>query len=237
LDAFFRAPHGADRPAAAAAAIKEIGAVGLEAADEGAARHLQPLQHRSAVGVDPADLALVAFPGPVPQLAIDPGDAGDEAVGFDGAPDGARRRIDLVNLAIAVLAYPEAALGPGEAGVAPVAGRGDGRHHVAAGRIDLVDASLGDLVQVGAIERGAGVAGHLQRARGLAAAGIEGDQGGAGGGPDVVAVVGDAGHLVGAGEGAVLAHDFGGARRCLGFLFACIAVHCLVPCGVLWKSP
>ena len=37
-------------------------------------------------------LALVAFPGAVPQLAVDPGHAGDEAVRLDGAHDRAGRR-------------------------------------------------------------------------------------------------------------------------------------------------
>ena len=142
--------------------------------------------------VDAADVALVAFPGAVPQLAVDPGHAGDEAVGLDGAQDGAGLGIDLVDLAIAVLPHPQAALGPGEARVAAVAGRRDRRHHVAGGGIDLVDARFGDLVEVRAVEGGAGVAGAVERARELAALGIEGDQLGAGGGPDAAAVVGDA---------------------------------------------
>ncbi len=73
-----------------------------------------------------------------------------------------------------------------------MAGRRDRRHHVAGGGIDLVDARLGDLVEVRAVEGGAGVAGAVERARELAARGIEGDQPGAGGGPDAAAVVGDA---------------------------------------------
>ncbi len=159
----------------AAAAIEEVGAVGLEPADAGAARHLEPLEHGAALRVDAADLALVAFPGAVPQLAVDPGHAGDEAVGLDGANDRAGLGIDLVDLAIAVLPDPQAALGPGEPRVAAVAGRRDRRHHVAGGGIDLVDARLGDLIEVLAVEGGAGVAGALERARGLAARGIEGD--------------------------------------------------------------
>ena len=121
----FRTAHGADLAARAAAAIEEVGAVGLEAADAGAARHLQPLEHGAALRVDAADVALVAFPGAVPQLAVDPGHAGDEAVGLDGAQDGAGLGIDLVDLAIAVLPDPQAALGPGEARVA-AAGRAPG---------------------------------------------------------------------------------------------------------------
>src|SRR5688500_5601721 len=109
-----RSAHGADLSARAAAAVEAVGAVGLEPADAGAARHLQPLEHRAALRVDPAQIALVALPGAVPQLAVDPGHAGDEAVGLDGAQDRVGLGIDLVDLAIAVLPDPQAALGPGE---------------------------------------------------------------------------------------------------------------------------
>ena len=126
-------------------------------------------------GIDAADVALVALPRAVPQLAVDPGDAGDETVRLDRAKDGAGLGIDLVDLAIAVLADPQAALGPGEARVAAVAGRRDRRYDVARGRIDLVDARLCDLVEVLAVECGAGVASAIERARELAALGIERD--------------------------------------------------------------
>jgi hypothetical protein len=124
-----------------------------------------------------------------------------------------RLRIDLVDLAIAVLPDPEAALGPGQAGVAAFAGRGDRCQDVAGGRIDLVDAGLGDLVEVGAVERGAGVAGALERAGDLAAGGVESEQFRAGRGPHAAAVVRDAMDGRGAGEWAVLPHDLGGTRR------------------------
>ncbi len=44
----------------------------------------------------------------------------------------------------------------------PLAGRGNRGHHAAGGGIDLVDARLGDLVEVLAVERGAGVAGAVE---------------------------------------------------------------------------
>ena len=97
-------------------------------------------------------LALVTFPGGVPELAIDPGDTGDEAVGLDGAKDGACLRIDLVDLAVPVLSDPERSFGPGEAGVTAAARRGNSCEHLAGCRIDLLDAILGDLEQVLAIE-------------------------------------------------------------------------------------
>src|SRR5262245_35462488 len=82
-----RTSHGADLAARAAAAVKKILAVGFETADADAARHREPLEHYTALRVDPAQLAFVAFPGAVPQLAVDPRHAGDESVGFDGAQD------------------------------------------------------------------------------------------------------------------------------------------------------
>src|SRR5204863_3098483 len=171
--------HGADLAAFAAARIEEVGAVGLEPAHAGPRGHLESIEHGAAVGIDAADLAVVAFPRAVPQLAVDPRHAGDEAVRFDRAQHRAGRGVDAVDLAIAVLADPEAPLGPGEAGVAAAAGRGNRGDDVAAGRIDLVDARLDDLPEVLAVERGAGVAGARQRALHLAARRIERDQPGA----------------------------------------------------------
>ena len=40
------------------------------------------LENLARLGIDAADIAAVAVPGGVPQLAVDPGDAGDEAVGI-----------------------------------------------------------------------------------------------------------------------------------------------------------
>src|SRR5881397_2182392 len=81
--------------------------------------------------------------------------------------------------------------------------------------------------------------GQVERTRDLAALGIEGDQLGSGGGPDAAAVVGDAVDAVGAGEGAILTHDLGRARRCLRFRLAYPASgagHHLAPCGALRNS-
>jgi len=49
------------------------------------------------VRIDAPQFALVGFPGAVPEVAVDPGDAGDEVVGLDGAQDPASLRIDLVD--------------------------------------------------------------------------------------------------------------------------------------------
>src|SRR5262245_57463756 len=103
-----RAPDGADLAAASSAGVEKVGAIGLQPADPDASRHLQPLEHRTTVRVDAADLAFVGLPRRMPELAIDPGNTGDEAVRLDGAPDGARLGVDLVDLALAVLPHPQA---------------------------------------------------------------------------------------------------------------------------------
>src|SRR5215212_1074073 len=54
--------HGADLAARAAAAIEQVRAVRLEAADAGAGRHLEALEHGAVGRVDATDLADVALP-------------------------------------------------------------------------------------------------------------------------------------------------------------------------------
>jgi PAS domain S-box-containing protein len=83
LRAFRRSAHGAHFAGRPAAEVEEVRAVALEAADVRARRHRQSLEHRTALRVHAAQLALVALPGAMPQLAIDEAHAGDEAVRFD----------------------------------------------------------------------------------------------------------------------------------------------------------
>src|SRR5262245_47037162 len=142
----FRASHRADLSARSAAAIKKIRPVRLEPADRGAVRHLQPFEYGAALRVDSSDVALVCLPGPVPELAVDPRHAGDEAVRLDGAHDRAGCGIDLVDFAIAVLPDPQTAFCPGESGITPVARRRNRRYYIAGRGIDLVDARFGDLI-------------------------------------------------------------------------------------------
>ena len=145
----------------------------------------------------------------MPELAVDPGDAGDEAVGLDGAEDRAGLGIDLMDLAVAVLPDPECPFGPGQPGVAAAAGRGNGGEHAAGRRIDLLDAILGDLKQMRAVERRPGMRGHIDRAQDLPARRIERVELVAGGEPDALAVEGHAMHAVDARKGAIFTDDFG----------------------------
>ncbi len=179
------AADGSHLPTASAAAEEAIAAIGLEARHADSGRHLEPLQNLSRSRVDPPQLALVAFPGAVPELAVDPGDPGDEAVGLDRAKDRPGLGIDLMDLPLPVLPHPERPFGPGEARVAAAAGRRDRGEHAAGLRIDLLDAILGDLEQVLAVEGGSGMRGDIDRAQRLPARRIEGVQPVAGGEPDM----------------------------------------------------
>ena len=97
----------------------------------------------------------------MPELAVDPCHAGDEAVGLDRAENRAGIGIDLVDLPVAIVPDPERPLGPREPRVAAVARRGNRREHAPGRGIDLLDAILRNLKQVPAIERGAGMRGDV----------------------------------------------------------------------------
>src|SRR6185436_4623180 len=121
----FGLTHGAHFSAAGATAIKNAGAISLEAADGDAGRHFKALEDFARLGGNVADFALLRFEGGMPEFAVDPGDAGDEPVRFDRAQDSAGVGVDLMDLACAVLTDPEGAFGPGESRVAAVSGGRD----------------------------------------------------------------------------------------------------------------
>src|SRR6516225_5080877 len=158
-----RSADGSHFSAASATAEERVAAVGLEARHRHAGRHVDLLQKLAALRIDSAQFAFVGFPRAVPEFAIDPGDAGDETVRLDGAKDRAGLRIDLMDLAFAMLPDPEAPFCPRHSGGATVGCR-DSSNHAAGCRIDLLDAISGDLVQVSAIEGGSRVRGDIKRA-------------------------------------------------------------------------
>ena len=112
----------------------------------------------------------------VPELAFDPGDAGDEAVRLDRAKNRPRLGIDLMDLPFPILPDPERAFGPRQPRVGAAAGCGDGREDAAPLRIDFLDAILGELKQMRAVEGRSGMRGDVDRAQRLAARRIEGVQ-------------------------------------------------------------
>src|SRR5262249_37077846 len=111
-------PDGSQLPACSTSAEEPIGAIGLEPPDANSARHLYFLQHLSRLRIDAPYIALVAFPGAMPELSIDPGDAGHEAVGLDRAQNRSGLGIDLMDLPLAILPDPESPFGPREPRVA-----------------------------------------------------------------------------------------------------------------------
>src|SRR5215510_13056232 len=110
-------PGPADRPnlpAASAAAEELIAAIGLEPRNEHSGRHFERLQNVSGPGIDSPQIALVTFPGAVPELSVDPGDPGDESPGLDRAKNRPGPGIDLIDLPVPVLPHPERSFGPRE---------------------------------------------------------------------------------------------------------------------------
>src|SRR5262245_35021569 len=137
-----------DLPARSSSAEELIAAIGLEPRNAHSRRHLERLQNFSRAGIDSPHITLATFPGTVPELSVDPGDPGDETVGLDRAENRACLGIDLMDLSFPILPDPERPFGPRQPRVAAAAGRRDRGEHAARRRIDLVDAILGDLIQV-----------------------------------------------------------------------------------------
>src|SRR5262249_28352904 len=152
-----------------------IAAIALEPRNDQSARHLDPLEDLSRSRVDSPHIALVTFPGTVPELSVDPGDPGDEAIGLDRAKKRSCLGIDLMDLPVPILPRPERPFRPRAPRVTAAAGRRDRREQTAGLRIDLLDAISHDLKQVLAVEgRSCTRAWDIDRAQRLPARGIEG---------------------------------------------------------------
>src|SRR5258706_13396483 len=159
-----------------AAAEESVATVGLEPGNAHSGRHLETLQDLTRLRIDSPQFALLAFPGAVPEFAVDPGDPGNEAVGLDRAKNRPGFRIDLTNLAVPILPHPQRPFGPGEPRITAAAGRRDRGEHLACLRIDLLDAAVRNLKQVPAVEGRARICRDLDRAQQLPALRIEGHQ-------------------------------------------------------------
>src|SRR5881409_3983861 len=196
-------------PAPSSSAEELIAAIGLEPRNAYSGRHLEPLQDLSRSGIDASQIALVTFPGAVPELTVDPGDPGDEAVGLDRAKNRPCLGIDLMDLPVPILPHPERPFGPREPRVTAAAGRRDRGEHTAGLRIDLLDAILGELPQVLAVEGRSCMCGDIDRAQRFPARRIKGVQLVSGGKPDLLTVKRDPMHLVDTREGAILTDELG----------------------------
>src|SRR5689334_22452061 len=93
---------GSHFPTPSSAAEEPVAAIGFEPRHGHRGRHLKPLQDLSRPRIDAPQIALGAFPGAVPQLAVDPGDPGDKAVALDGAKNRPCLGIDLMDLSIPI---------------------------------------------------------------------------------------------------------------------------------------
>src|SRR6267142_713590 len=201
---------GPHLPAPASSAEELIAAIGLEPRNVHSGRHREHFQNFSRSRIDPPQLALVTFPGAVPELSVDPGDPRDEAVGLDRAKNRACLGIHLKDLPVSILPHPERAFGPGEPRVTAAAGCRDRGEHTAGLRIDLLDAILGELKQMLAVEGRSCMRGDIDRAQHLPAHGIEGVQLISGSKPDVLTVIREPMHAVCTRKGSILTNDLGG---------------------------
>src|SRR5262249_35373098 len=96
---FGRSLGPTERPnlAAATAAAEELVApVGLQAGDVNSLGQVQRFEDGAGRGIDAAQVTLVAFPGAMPQLLVDPCHARDEALRLEGAQHRSGLWIDLV---------------------------------------------------------------------------------------------------------------------------------------------
>ena len=114
-----------------------------------------------------------------------------------------------MDLPIPILSDPERPFGPREPRVTATAGRWDGGEHTASLGINLLDAILGNLKQVLAVECRSCVRGDIDRAHCLAASRIEGIQRVSSGKPDVLTVIRDSMYVVAAWKRTVFTNDFG----------------------------
>src|SRR5439155_16897413 len=192
-----RPADGPDLPAPCSSAEELIAAIGLEPRNVNSGRYLEPLQNLPGSAIDSTQFALVTFPGGVPELSVEPGDPGDEAVGLDRAENLPCLRIDLMDLPIPILPHPERPFGPREPRVTAAAGRRDRGEHTAGLRIDLLDAILGELKQVVPVEGCSCMRADIDRAQRLPARRIEGVQPVSSSKPDVLTVIRDSMHVVG----------------------------------------
>ena len=119
-----------------------------------------------------------------------------------------------MDLPVPILSHPERPFGPRESRVATAAGCRDRGEHTARFRIDLLNAILGELKQVLAIECRSGMPRDIERAPHFPTHRIERLQGFSRGKPYVLTIIGDAMHVVDAWKGPILANDLGGSGSC-----------------------
>src|SRR5690606_5414643 len=173
----------------AATAIEHL-IVGGEPRHDQSGGHTERLPDLAGLGIDATDFALFVLPCAVPQLAMFPSHTGHEPVRLERPQDLAGLGVDLEDLAVVVLADPQRSFGPRHARTTAVAGSRDARDDLAAGRIDLVDAGVHQLIEVLAVEGGPRVGCDVERTLYTTGRRIERDQARAGRHPQQLPVEG-----------------------------------------------
>ena len=140
---------------------------------------------------------------------MNPRDPGDETIGFDGPKNRPYLGIHLMDLPGPILSDPECPFGPCEPRVTAASGRRNRREDSATLRIDLLDAILGELKKVLAIEGRSRMRGGLDGPQRLSAGRIEGVQRVSSRKPDVLTVVRNSVHVVYARKGPILTDNLG----------------------------
>src|SRR4029079_1863383 len=112
--------------------------------------------------------------GTLHEVSVNRGDTGDERIGLYRAKRFSGVRIDLMDLPLAIVSDPERAFGPREARVGSAAGCRNRREHATGFGVDLLDAILGNLKQVLAVESRPRVRGDVNRAMHRAAGWVDG---------------------------------------------------------------
>lgn len=207
--AALRSANGSDLSALATTAEELIAAIGFETGDAHAGRHLDTFEHLPCFGIQSPQIAfVVVFPSAVPEFSVNPGDPCDVTVGLDRATNRTGLRINLMDFAVVILPHPERTFTPRQTRVAIFAGRRDRGKHTASFRINLLDAPVGDLKQVPAVERRSSIRRDLKRSFDLSAFRIEAIEFLAGGEPNGLAIVRKPMHSLRAREWTIFTNDF-----------------------------
>src|ERR1700722_2156378 len=200
---------GSHRSAVSATTEKSVAPIRFKARDTDSGRHFKAFEDLPCPGINAPDIARLVLPSAVPELAVNPRDTRDEAIGLDGPEHSPGFRIDLMDRPITVLADPERPFSPGEPRTPAMAGRRDRAEHLARPGIDLPDHGLGDLEQMRSVECRSRISSDLERIDNLSAVRIEGVQAVARSEPDPLPIEADPMHAFDVRKGAIFAKDFG----------------------------
>src|ERR1700758_626786 len=142
----------------------------------------------------------------MPELSFNPADSGDEAGRLNGAKNSPTLGINLIDLPVFVLRYPETPFCPSHTG-ATAGGRLDRGDHLTGLWIDLLDAIVTDLIQVLAVESRARMCADIKRACSFPSRWVERLQIVAGCDPNLFAIKGDSVYAIDTRKGSILTNN------------------------------